>query len=159
MRFCANIPRSRSITGTRGALTIEHAAETAGIDARAAGALCESDAESRRLIRWMGPRAQSQWRQRGIGAGPPAVGKLGAWRRLLDTTCLVASSTTATAAESDTRLVNMNHLAGADRHNDPGRRVLAQLQPAATAPDRTVLRGLERNLFTVVFEQVARART
>jgi anaerobic selenocysteine-containing dehydrogenase len=63
------------------------------------------------------------------------------------------------ARESNTRLVNMNHLGRAlTEYADPPVNVLFvyNCNPAATVPDqRRILRGLEReNLFTVVFDQV-----
>jgi anaerobic selenocysteine-containing dehydrogenase len=63
------------------------------------------------------------------------------------------------AAEPETRLVNMNHLARAlNEYTDPPVKMLFvyNCNPAATMPNqKAVLRGLERDdLFTVVFEQV-----
>jgi len=146
--------------------TIERAAETAGIDARALETVAELYATSNpALIRcgWGLERNRNGGSAAMAVLALPAVGgkfgRRGGGYSMSNSASWNITQTWIDAPESNTRLVNMNQLGRAlTELRDPPVQVLFSYNcnPVATVPDqRRIIQGLERDdLFTVVFEQV-----
>ena len=147
-------------------LTIERAAEVAGIDAVALEHVAWLYARSSpALVRcgWGLERNRNGGNAVMAVLALPAVGGKfgvrGGGYSMSNSASWSIDPTWIESPEPETRLVNMNHLGRAlTEYNDPPVKVLFvyNCNPAVTLPDqRRVVRGLERDdLFTVVFEQV-----